>query len=337
VRKLEFHFTAPTYLAPERVRFRYRLEGFESAWVESGTRRFATYPALRPGRYVFTVSASNGGHEWSAVPARVALEILPMWWETWWARFLALSVAGVSLVALVRFWSQRRLKARLALFEQNQRLELERVRIARDLHDDLGASLTQASMMAEELSEDGGDSIATKAQSAVLAARVRTIARDLDAVVWTVSPKNDSLASLSAYLADYAEEYFRASPLECRTHVDQNIPAAPLSPEIRHHLFMIAKEVLNNVLKHARAKTVDLTMRMVADVFELIIADNGIGFSTSAAGSSGRNGLRNLHARASESGCSLEIVSTPQGTTATLRLSAKARSKALDISHDLES
>ena len=335
-RKLEFQFTAPTYMAPERVRFRHRLEGFESDWVESGTRRFATYPALPPGRYVFAVSASSGDREWSAVPATLAFEVLPMWSETWWAQLLALTLLVASLVMLVRFWSHRRLKARLARFEQSQRLELERVRIARDLHDDLGASLTQASMMAEELSEDWSDIPDPKARSAALATRVRTIARDLDAVVWTVSPKNDSLASLSAYLADFAEEYFRTAAPECRTHVDDNIPAAPLSPEIRHHLFMIAKELLNNVLKHARAKKVDLTMRMRGGVFELIVADDGSGFSLATAETSGRNGLANLRARAAEAGCSLEITSAPGGTTATLKLPVNPCIEITDTPHDHE-
>jgi signal transduction histidine kinase/ligand-binding sensor domain-containing protein len=335
-RKIDFQFTAPTYTAPERVRFRYRLEGFESEWVENGVRRFATYPALPPGRYVFAVSASSGDREWSAVPATIAFQVLPIWWETWWARLLAVSAIVALLVVLVRFWSQRRLKARLARFEQTQRLEQERVRIARDLHDDLGASLTQASMMAEELSEDWSDIPDPKAHSAALARRVRTIARDLDAVVWTVSPKNDSLASLSAYLADFAEEYFRTTTPECRTHVDHNIPAAPLSPEIRHHLFMIAKELLNNVLKHARAKKIDLTMRMAGDAFELIIADDGVGFSIAAAENSGRNGLANLRSRAAEAGCSLDLSSSPNGTTATLRLPLAARGDITTISHDLE-
>jgi signal transduction histidine kinase len=323
-RKLEFQFTVPTYLAPERVRFRYRLEGFDSDWVDGDTRRFATYPAPPPGRHVFSVNASYGDLAWSPQIATVAFEVLPLWWETWWARAGMVSAAVVALAMLVRYWSHRRLKADLARLEQNQRLEAERNRIARDLHDDLGASLTQASMMAEELSEDWNDISDPKEQSSLLAQRVRTIARDLDAVVWTVSPKNDLLSSLSAYLTHFAEEYFRRSAIECRAQLAENIPPLPLSPEVRHHLFMIAKELLNNVLKHSKATHVEVTIRMGASGFELIVADNGRGFSLAAAETSDRNGLRNLRSRAAEAGGSLEIASSPRGTTATLHFPVPA-------------
>jgi signal transduction histidine kinase/ligand-binding sensor domain-containing protein len=324
VRKLEFHFTAPTFVAPERVRFRYRLDGFDNDWVDGGTQRFASYPTLPAGRYGFTVAASAGDLAWSPATAHVAFTVLPMWWETWWARTAAVGAVLVVLIALVRFWSHRRLRARLARLEQERRLEHERVRIARNLHDDLGASLTQASMMADELAEDWPDLPAPQVRSAQLADRVRTIARDLDAVVWTVSPNNDQLSSLAAYLCHYAEEYFRHSSIECRARVADDIPALPLSPEVRHHLFLIAKELFNNALKHSHARHIDVTMQMAAGRFELIVADDGRGFSLAAAEQSQRNGLKNLRARAAEAGAVLNLASTPEGTVATLQFRTAA-------------
>ncbi len=327
-RKLELQFTAPTFLAPERVRFRYKLDGLDADWVDVGTQRFATYPALAPGRYHFTVDASNGDLAWNPAGATLDFVVLPQWWETWWARLLAGSVFAVGLVALVHALSQRRLKAHLARLAQEQRLERERVRIARDLHDDLGASLTHASMLAEELAEDWPDLPDPKARSSQLAARVRTISRDLDAVVWAVSPQHDTLASLSAYLSHYAAEYFRHTPIECRAHADDDIPAAPLSPEIRHHLFLIAKELFNNVLKHSQARHVDVSLQMAGDFFELVVTDNGRGFSLAAAAQSERNGLRNLQARAREAGGSLDIDSSPAGTIAVLQFRALVPARA---------
>jgi signal transduction histidine kinase/ligand-binding sensor domain-containing protein len=318
-RKLEFRFTTPSYIAPERVRFRYRLKGFDTDWVDGGTQRFAKYPALPPGNYTFTVSASSGDLAWSPHGASLDFVVLPTWWETWWARLGAASVALAVLVVIVRYWSHRRLKARLAKLEQEQRLEQERVRIARNLHDDLGASLTHASMMAEELAEDWQDLPDPQGRSGELADRVRQIARDLDAVVWTVSPKNDSLASLASYLCHFAEEYFRHSPVECRAQVGDDIPALPLSPEVRHHLFMIAKELFNNVLKHSQAKHVEVNMQIVGEIFELVVADDGHGFSVREAAQSQRNGLKNLRARASEAGGVLHIESSRDGTVATLQ------------------
>jgi signal transduction histidine kinase len=327
VRKIEFQFTAPTFVAPERVRFRYQLQGFDVDWVDAGTRRFATYPALRPGRYVFHVSASNGDLAWNPTGASLGFEVLPMWWETWWARALALALSVSLVVVLVRYWSHRRLRARLARLEQEQRVEQERVRIARDLHDDLGASLTHVSMMAEELAEDWTDLSDPQERSHELAARVRTIARDLDAVVWTVSPKNDSLASLAAYICHFAAEYFRRTSIDCLAHAAEDIPAVPLTPEVRHHLFLIAKELLNNVLKHSHARHVDVRMQMAAGIFELTVADDGRGFSLDEAAQSGRNGLGNLRARAAEAGGTLDFMSTAQGTVATLQFRVAGRAR----------
>ena len=318
-RKLEFRFTAATYVAPERIRFRYKLEGVDHDWVDAGSTRFATYPGLRPGRYRFVVSASNGDLAWNSTTANFGFEVVPFWWETWWARTLGIGAGIFAVAALARYWSHRRLKTRLTRLEQEQRVERERIRIARDLHDDLGASLTHASMMAEELAEDWDALDDPADRSAQLAARVRTIARDLDAVVWSVSPKNDSLASLAAYISNYAEEYFRHTGIECRAQAAPDIPQTALSPEVRHHLFMIAKEGMNNVLKHAQATRVEVTMRMSDTAFELVIADNGVGFAPSTMNRSSRNGLRNLHARAEEAGGVLGIASSPEGTTATLR------------------
>lgn len=320
MRRLEFHFTAPEFSAPENVRFRHRLEGFESEWSDPSTERTVTYSSLRPGRYLFSVVAGNSDQAWSTTPASLALVVLPMWWETWWARLAGFLLVAGALVGLARYWTHRRYKERLARLEQTQRLELERKRIARDLHDDLGASLTHVSMMAEELYEEHRDLAEMRAQSAKLAERMRTLARDLDAVVWAVSPKNDTLASLCAYLCQFALEYFRTTSIRCRVETSDAMPAVPLSPEARHHLFLAAKELMNNVVKHAAASQVQLAMRMDGDQFEFTIEDDGRGFCAAEAEASGRNGVRNLRARLVELGGTVEWASPGQGTRVRIRV-----------------
>ena len=329
VKRLEFKFTAPTFRSPEDVRFRYRLRGLDSDWSEPTTQRTAVYPALRPGRYKFEVTACNSDLVWNPVAAALAFEVVPMWWETWWARIAAALAGGMALIMSVRYWSHRRLKARLLLLQQKQRVEQERTRIARDLHDGLGANITQVGMMAEALSVDCASYDEMKALSAKLAEQVRTIARDLDTTVWAVSPKNDSLRSLCAYLCQFSLDYFNHSPVRCRVHAAEDIPAISLSPETRHHLFMIARELMNNVLKHAHASQAGLTMRMEGDCFVLGLSDNGCGFSPEAAASSGRSGLRNLHLRAEEIGGVLDVQSSPQGTTVTLNVRVDRAARAL--------
>lgn len=243
-----------------------------------------------------------------------------MWWETWLAKIATLGLGGAGLIALVRYVSHRRLKAQLARLEGKRRIEIERTRIARDLHDGLGASLTQVGMMAEELHEDCYGLGEMKAHAAQLADRVRTIARDLDATVWAVSPKNDSLPALCSYLCQFALEYFRHCPIRCLVHAADDIPDNAISPEARHHLFLIAKEAMNNVLKHSEATQVQLTTRMRGGCLELVIEDNGRGFSLSEVAESGRNGLPNMRARLAEVGGKLDIQSDADGTTVHIQL-----------------
>ena len=318
-RKLEFLFTALTFVSPEKVRYRYRLTPFESEWNDAGTQRSATYSQLKPGHYRFEVMAANSDLVWSPRAATMPIEVVPAWWETWWAKTLGLLTGATLLTLAVRYWSHQRLKARLLELEATRRIDLERSRIARDLHDGLGASLTQVGMMAEELAEDVSEPEEMKSYSVRLAGRVRGIARDLDAAVWTVSPQNDTLAALSSYICQYAIEYFRDSPVRCRVHMAPDIPEQSLSPDARHHLFLTAKEVMNNALKHSGASHLDLDIRMDEGSFRLGFRDDGHGFSEGAE-TSGRHGLQNIRERVMELGGSVEIQSSAEGTVITVRV-----------------
>ena len=319
-RKLDFLFTAPTFVSPEKVHFRYRLRGFEDEWNEGGTQRSASYSRLKPGHYRFEVVACNSDLVWNPVPAVFPIEIVPAWWETWWARTFSMLAGAALLTVAVRYWSHQRLKARLIELEATRRIDLERSRIARDLHDGLGAGLTQIGMMAEELAEDVAEMGEMRDYSGRLASRVRGIARDLDAAVWTVSPKNDTLAALSSYICQYALEYFRETPVRCRVDVAADIPEMPLSPDTRHHLFLTAKEGMNNVLKHSGAANVTLSIRHEDSKFSLEIKDDGHGFPADDAGSCGRHGLHNIRERVRESGGTVEIRSSANGTSIVIEL-----------------
>lgn len=319
-RKIEFQFTAPTFTSPEKVRYRYRLTGLESDWSEPTATRSASYSPLKPGHYRFEVAACDSNLVWSPLVASVPIEIVPAWWERWWARALGVLACGALLVVAVRYWSHQRLKARLLQLEAGRRLQNERARIARDLHDGLGAGLTQVGMMAEELAEEGGGVDEMKSYSASIAGRVRDLARDLDAAVWSVSPKNDTLAALCGYICQYAIDYFRETPVRCHVHVAPDIPEIALSPEDRHHLFLIAKEILNNVLKHAGASQVKLSIGPEDDGFVIAFEDNGHGFPTTITTAPDRHGLENIRERVAAVGGAMDLQSSAEGTAIRIRL-----------------
>jgi len=319
--KLEFRFAALSYAAPEKVAVRHRVEGVDSDWVETKGQRSAVYGRLSPGDYRIRIIAANNDGVWNEIGATMAFTVLPAWWQTWWfysAAFLAFSGA---LGASVRYWSQRRLRLKLERLERQQALERERARIARDLHDDLGASLTQIGLAAEMGRRDSLTPDEMKQHSAQVASRVRSLARELDAIVWTVNPRNDSLDKLASYLCQFSQEFFRHAPVRCRLDVAEDIPALPVTPEIRHDLYLVTKEAMNNVLKHSGATEVWLRLRMNDGAFEVTIEDNGRGFSPEAMSDSERNGLRNMRSRVEELHGRFTIRSAPgSGTTLELRL-----------------
>ncbi|HEX2851890.1 MAG TPA: two-component regulator propeller domain-containing protein [Opitutaceae bacterium] len=317
-RQVEFRFTALNFAAPEKVMLRHRLDGYDFGWVESN-QRMASYARLPPGAYTLRVSAATQGGPWSETGEAVALTVLPAWWQTWWLR-AGLVIAFAALVGgFVRFWSHRRLRTRLVRLEHEHALEKERARIARDLHDDLGGSLTQIGLLADRLKRQAAEA-SLKPALAQLAWRTRQLAGDLESIVWTVSPKNNTLDRLAVFVAQYARGFFRDTSVECVVDGEETVPAVPVAPEAQHHLLAVLKEALNNVLKHARATTVKVTMAVTDGHFVLRIADNGAGFDPAAAEHSERNGLTNMKARVADLGGTLGIASgQARGTELVLR------------------
>lgn len=314
-RKVEFRFAALSYVAPEKVRIRYRLAGVDSDWLETTDHRNAIYNALQPGRYHFHVVACNSDGVWNSIGATVSFVVLPTWWQTWWFQSFALLLSVSALIVAVRHWSQRRLKLRLERLEQQHAIERERMRIARDLHDDLGATVTQVGLMVEDLSHSSPADPQWNEQSSVISRRVRMLARDLDAVVWSVNPSNDKLNQLAGYLSQFFLESLRRSPIRPRLEVQDGIPDQPVKPELRHHLFMVVKEAINNIVKHSHATEATLAISVTGGAFEVRVLDNGRGFAPEAAAQSTRSGLRNMRARAAEMGCQFEMTSQPDGGT----------------------
>ena len=328
-KKIEFRFSALSYIAPDKVRLRYRLEGVDSDWVEVVNRRDAIYTALPSGQYQLVVTACNNNGVWNETGDALQFAVLPAWWQSWWFRGAALSVLIIGAAASIRYWAQRRLKLKLERLERQEAVERERTRIARDLHDDLGATVSEVGLLLEEFRHNSRPQDELRLQSEAISGRVRALARDLDAVVWTVNPQNDSLGGLVSYLSQFFLEFFRRSTVRPRLDVAEGIPDLPLKPEVRHHIYMIVKEAANNVVKHAHANEVTLRLGMQDSAFEMRIEDNGRGFSPGHTADAQRCGLKNIQARIHEVGGTLELASQPgTGTVIRIRIPSWNKSSA---------
>ena len=212
--------------------------------------------------------------------------------------------------------------------EHQQALEEERSRIARDLHDDLGSTLTEISMLAET----GRDQPAANGEAPNrferILARASSLVRTLDEIVWAVDPRKDTLPALARYLAGFAEEYLSAAGLTCRVELPAAISERPLAARERHELFLGVKEALNNVLKHSQASQVLFRIDIGATELLITISDNGQGFDT--AGCYSGNGVANLRQRLAAVQGRCEINSRAgDGTTVLLALSLSRSSTSL--------
>lgn len=318
-RRLEFRFTSPALSAPADLRFRYQLVGFDEEWSIPSAQIQAVYPRLPPGRYTFQVASSTRPDAWSQTPAATTITVMPAWWELTWLRAAAALIFVATAIATIRSWANRRLLRKTAMLEQERKLERERARIARDLHDGIGSGLTQLGWLTADLRES--PPAETNIQVDHISGKIRNLARDLDAAVWAVSPRHDTLGSLCAYLCEFAIEQFRHTPVRCRVSAPDNLPAGPLAPQIRNHLFMATREILNNILKHADAREARLAIECAEGWITIEIRDDGCGFDVESAIGGSRHGLRNLHERLREIDGNAGVCSQP-GEGAQVRLRA---------------
>jgi signal transduction histidine kinase len=313
LQRFEFHYTGLSFVAPEKMQFRYRLEGWEKDWVDAGTKRVAEYGYIPPGNYTFHVRACNSDGVWNEAGATLALVVLPHFWQTFWFRALIVLAAIALVVGIVLFITRRRVRLKFERLERQQAVERERTRIARDIHDHLGANLTRISL----LSQSAHGELDNPAQAAAQLERIydtsRELTRSMDEIVWAVNPQHDTLDSLASYLGNFAQEYLVSLNIRCRLDMPLLLPQWPITAEMRHNVFLAFKEALHNVVKHSKANEVFVSLATNAHGFQLTLRDNGNGFDPAALlPRPGRgNGLKNMRQRLEKIGGNCEIHSAP--------------------------
>jgi signal transduction histidine kinase/ligand-binding sensor domain-containing protein len=315
---IRIDYTAPYFARPDLVHFRYRLENYDTAWTDAGTRRSALYSHLPPGKHLFRVIAANESDVWNREGATLTIVQQPHFYQTLWFRVLVVSAFTALIVVAVRWWTHRNLQRHLDALEAERRLQRERTRIARDLHDEIGGSVTKIGYLVDRLETGSSDPFARQVQQQ-LSRQTRLLASDLDRVVWSVSPTNGTLARLANFIATFAQTFLRETPVRCSTRVPPGLPQAAVTPEFQHHVLAVTKEAINNALKHAKPTLITLQMSFDGNVFTVEITDNGCGFEVDHHAHSERNGLANMRARVGEIGGELTITSLAgRGTTVRL-------------------
>ncbi len=313
-----FEFVALNYTSPEKNRYMYMLEGLDKNWISaSASRRYASYTNLDPGEYVLRVKGSNNDGVWNEAGVTVGISISPPYWKTVWFRLLAaLTIAGI-LYAMYRY-------------RVTKIVEIERIRssIATDLHDDIGSTLTEIALYSDvslrELRAKGNNAVSDVSKVESLLEEIGTTSRGLiDAmndIVWAVDPKNDSFEFLLLRMKTHAARMFDAKGINYEVDIPEELSHLHLPLGFRRRFYLIFKEAVNNIIRHAHAEKVYLGIRKEGRSLVMTIVDDGKGFDNESVGEG--NGLNNMKKRAKSLNGSLVIESAMEkGTTVKLRAS----------------
>lgn len=332
--RLEFRYTALCYSAPEKIRFKFILEGHDKSWVDAGARRSAYYSKVRPGHYKLKILACNNDGLWTETPTVLPVIVEPFFWQTPWFIMISVLLVSGGTIWAVRYASLRRLRLLLHELELKHAFEQERTRIAQDIHDDLGARLTQIHLLCERARR-----AKTPEDTQSNVSRIRSCAgelmRAIDEIVWAVDPSKDMLDKMADYVTAFTQEFFQGSGIACRLELPNYLPAVPLSADVRHNIFLVLKEALNNVIKHSEATEVTVKMDFLDEQLTIEIRDNGRGFQKNGGGSraGGGNGLLNMEKRI-EKLHGVAIIQTAPGEGTVVRLLVRLPTEPLSTGRE---
>lgn len=313
-----FHFAAPEF-SGDNIQYAYQLVGFDKGWIEAGKINTASYANLSPGTYQFRVQAANwkGGPKLSYKSIQIV--IVAPFWQTWW--FVGLVV--LIITAIVYFIVYQRMR----VIVERRRIRNE---IARDLHDQIGSTLSSIAVYANVAKIYDQKQLNEQLKSVLdhIIDSANDMVSDMNDIVWSLNPKNDNMNSIAKRWEAYALPLCQAREISFNLTIDPNAYSLHLGMMARKNLYLIVKEAINNAIKYSNCTELYVRMEMLAQGFRLTVSDNGVGFhiETSPQGDnkvqSDRNGIENMHVRAKDLQGELVIVSAPgQGTEVIINIS----------------
>jgi ligand-binding sensor domain-containing protein/signal transduction histidine kinase len=296
-----FEFTAPTYLNERQILYSYRLKGSnDTAWSHPSNIHSVQYASLAPGHYQFEVRMLGWNGQYGAVTSFLFIVKTP-YWKTWWFYTL---IAALVFLGLYRLYRYR--------IDQLMRVQKVRNTIATDLHDDIGSTLTNISILSELSKKNLEQPQAAEQLLQRITEESVASQQALDDIIWSVNSRNDNMQELQARMRRYAAELFEGDNMQCEVSFD-NKESSRLNMEQRRDLYLVFKECLNNIRKHAGAKNVSIKIAVKDGVLNMQIQDDGRGFNQDVL--TDRNGLQNMRMRVTKWNGDLKINSSPGGGT----------------------
>lgn len=306
---LKFELAAMEYTDPARNQFKVFLKNYDRQWSNLSTQNFITYANLPPGKYQFMFTASNAQGIWQKQVKKLDIFITPPYWRTWW--FTTLIILAVSTLIYAFFQ-----------YREQQRKKQERMRqqIARDLHDDVGSTLSSISILSESFLHSVEADL-DKIRFSNIGEKARIALENISDIVWSVNPENDSMEKLLAKMSAFAFEMLENVGTELLFQVGENMGSIALPIEKRKDFYLIFKEAIHNCAKYAQAKHVEMRLEVKNNTLHMSIKDDGIGFDPDKIENPGMggNGLKNMQRRTAAIGGTFSIQSNP-GDGVTLHL-----------------
>lgn len=290
-----FTFAALDFTDPQSNSYAYMMEGFNEDWIYSGNERTATYTNLDAGTYVFRVKGSNNDGIWNETVTSVTVIVLPPFWQTWWFRLLVLMFIIVTLYFIYRVKLLRAIE-----------IERLRTRIASDLHDDIGSSLTRIAMQSELILEDIHKDDYKKPIKEI-GEKSRELITTMGDVVWSIDARNDSVANLLDRMKEFSHSLLSRKNISVLFHQEGLDEDKKIPVDLRQDIYLIFKEAINNIAKHSMATEVKISLKNFANEFTMSISDNGIVNTSKSESRKTGHGIKNMRMRAERSGGKIEI------------------------------
>jgi ligand-binding sensor domain-containing protein len=295
-----FEFAALDFTAPGKNCYTYMLEGVDKNWVNAGNRRLASYTDISPGKYKFKVKGSNNDGIWSETEAAVSIIITPPFWHTWWFRILAALFISGLLIAFHRY-------------RVNKLLEVERtrVKIARDLHDDVSATITGIVYFSDAIEKEVGEKKTPVLQKLIslIHESSTNVQESMSDIIWSINPENDKWQIILPKFRRYASDLCESKGINYKIDIPESIPVKSLEMERRRNFWLIFKEMVTNAVKHSECSELMINIKVANNKLSLSVSDNGKGFDSEKP--TERSGVKNIYARSKSLNGEINLITEP--------------------------
>ncbi|MCH8568399.1 MAG: histidine kinase [Balneolales bacterium] len=311
---IDIEFASLEYSSPKKNRHKYRLPPFIEDWIDIDLNRQITLTNLDPGSYKLEIIASNNDAVWASESRVMLIDVIPPFWMTLSFRLLIFFMLISAVGAVVWIVSNRKYKARLRELEYKMAVDNERLRISRDMHDNLGSRLTQIQLMSRSKARKKKGEVLEKTLEEI-SKETEGVIQNVSQIVWALNPENDTLENMVGFMIQYTETFCQRAGIACRINADDEFPNLSVTSDKRHHLIHVVKEAVNNAVKHASCSILKLNLHCKEqnNGLQLLISieDNGAGFDPELVKSKKRNGLKSIKSRVESIGGEFYIDSSP--------------------------